>query len=150
MPRYPRLTAALGVMAVALSGAISVISAPVVHAAVGPTYPTYQSSWLPYYNFWRASAGLNTVTEDPALSSGDQAHVNWEICAQVQSHVETNSVACPATQAGQTAASKSDLTALHGATSTPEEALRNLMTAPFHALQLLTVGRRAESGSAAA
>ena len=93
-------------------------------------------SWLEYVNFYRDTACLPHVAEDPAMSDGDQKHARYIVKNDILQHDED-----PAnpwyTPEGRTAAQQSNLAASTSASASDEWAFDTWMQAPFHAVGLL-------------
>lgn len=94
------------------------------------------STWLDRVNFYRATAALPPVVEDPSLSDAVRQHARYMVLHDEVNHAE-NMRAAGATPRGAAAAALSNLA---GSTSLGEPdawAVDVWMQAPFHALGIL-------------
>jgi hypothetical protein len=100
--------------------------------------PTAQaaSSWLDRLNFYRATALLPPVVEDPVLSGAVRQHAQYMLANGVVKHSEDRRAA-GATVEGAAAAAASNLAGSARATETESWAVDMWMQAPFHALGML-------------
>ena len=92
--------------------------------------------WLDRLNFYRATAALPPVTEEPALSGAVQQHARYMVMHGSISHSE-NPRQRWATPEGAAAALVSNLAASASATEPESWAVDVWMQAPFHALGIL-------------
>ena len=94
------------------------------------------SDWLAAVNLYRSNAGLPAVTEDPALSDGDQKHAQYTARNDVLAHTEDPSK--PGyTPEGATAASKSNVAASSTGTLSETGPIDLWMRGPYHAIGIL-------------
>lgn len=104
--------------------------------AAGVTPPA--DGWLTYLNYYRATAGLPTVSEDAILDAGTRNHAAYMVANNTVSHTET--LGNPYyTSDGALAGPNS---VLFGGASTSGfasdyDAIDRLMQSPFHALGIL-------------
>lgn len=92
--------------------------------------------WLNLVNFYRSSAGLPPVTEDPDLSLGDRYHARYAVKNDVLAHTEDPNNPWY-TPEGMQASAASNLMANSSADTTDQEAIDSWMQAPFHAVGIL-------------
>ena len=103
---------------------------------VGETPRAESNEWLDRLNFYRASAGLPPVEEEPSLSGAVLAHARYMVHHDVVEHAQ-NGRRKWATPEGAAAAAVSNLA---GSTRDDEPAswaVDTWMQAPFHALGIL-------------
>jgi len=109
---------------------------PYVSSGCSPAALPTGGSWLEYVNYYRDTACLPHVTEDPAMSDGDQKHARYIVKNDILQHDED-----PAnpwyTPEGRTAAQQSNLAASSSASASDIWAFDTWMQAPFHAVGLL-------------
>lgn len=94
------------------------------------------SNWLAYLNYYRATACLPPVAENPAWSDGDHKHAIYIVKNDVLQHDEDTSNPWY-TPEGKTAAQQSNLAASYDVKATDEWAIDTWMQAPFHAVGIL-------------
>ncbi len=102
-----------------------------------PSVLAPSSSWLVAMNFYRAMAGLASVSEDPTLSSGDNDHARYLALNHTVAHAEdpTNPFFTPT---GNAAGMASNVAG--GSPSSERGWVEEWMAAPFHALGMLRPG----------
>lgn len=93
-------------------------------------------SWLDRVNFYRATAGLPPVEEDPGLSGAVSQHAQYMVRHDEITHTQNRKRAF-ATPAGAEAAAMSVLAGSSNAAEPDVWAVDLWMQAPFHALGLL-------------
>lgn len=93
-------------------------------------------AWLTRVNFYRASAGLEPVHEDPTLSGAVLEHARYMVRHGEVGHTQNQRRAL-ATPTGAAAAAASVLAGSNNALEPDEWAVDAWMQAPFHALGLL-------------
>ena len=93
-------------------------------------------SWLDRVNFYRATAGLPPVAEDPTLSGAVAEHARYMVRHDEIKHTQNRRRAL-ATPAGAEAAAASVLAGSSRATESDVWAVDMWMQGPFHALGLL-------------
>ena len=98
--------------------------------------PDAPVSWLDRVNFYRATAALPPVAEDPSLSTAVLEHARYMVQHDEVKHSE-NPRARGATRAGAAAAALSNLAGSTSAFETDAWAVDMWMQAPFHALGIL-------------
>src|SRR5687767_5307343 len=94
------------------------------------------NSWLDRVNFYRATAGLAPVQEDPSLSGAVSEHARYMVKHDEIKHTQNRKRAL-ATPAGAEAAAASVLVGSSRAIESDVWAVDVLMQGPFHALGLL-------------
>ena len=94
------------------------------------------NAWLDRVNFYRATAGLAPVQEDPALSGAVSEHARYMVKHDEIKHTQNRRRAL-ATPAGAEAAAASVLVGSSRPTEPAVWAVDELMQGPFHALGLL-------------
>jgi len=98
--------------------------------------PNAGKSWLSRLNYWRSTAGLPPVVEDPNMSAGDYDHAVWMVKNETLSHSE--SPGSPYyTAAGNTAAQNSNVELSSSTATTDVSAIDFWMGAPFHAMGMV-------------
>jgi len=107
----------------------------VVCATASP-HADSESSWLDRVNFYRASASLPPVIEDPALSGAVLQHARYMVMHGVVRHSQ-NRRDSGATPEGAAAAAVSNLAASIHSTEPDSWAVDVWMQAPFHAIGIL-------------
>ena len=107
------------------------------------TFPT-SGYWLEYVNFYRATACLRPVTENPEWSDGDYKHAIYMVKNDILSHDEDSSNPWY-TPEGRTAAQQSNVAANSNRNATDRWAIETWMQGPFHALGIIDP-RLVESG----
>lgn len=95
-----------------------------------------ESAWLKRLNFYRASASLPAIVEDPALSRAVTQHARYMLRHGVVKHSE-NPRASEATPEGAAAAAASNLAGSMSPSEPDVWAVDLWMQAPFHALGIL-------------
>jgi hypothetical protein len=109
----------------------------VLAAAQRPTAETAPATgWLDRLNFYRASASLPPVVEDPQLSGGVRQHARYMVMHDAVKHSQ-NRRHSGATPEGAAAAAVSNLAASTRLTEPDSWAVDLWMQAPFHALGIL-------------
>ena len=100
--------------------------------------PHAQSSftWLDRLNFYRATAALPPVAEDPRLSHAVRQHARYMVMHDVIAHSQKARLPW-STRAGAAAAAVSNLAGSTRATEPEAWAVDEWMQAPFHALGIL-------------
>lgn len=102
-----------------------------------------EPTWLQIFNYYRAMAGLQSVTENPAWSDGIRKHAIYSVKTRTFGHSED-----PAspwfTPEGDAAARSSNLVGL-GGEGMEREALMGWLHTPFHGIGMLDP-RLAQSG----
>ena len=93
-------------------------------------------SWLERVNFYRATASLPPVVEDPALSGGVRQHARYMVMNSAIKHSE-NRLAAGATPEGAAAAAVSNLAGSLRSDERDSWAVDLWMQAPFHAIGIL-------------
>jgi hypothetical protein len=94
------------------------------------------STWLERLNFYRASAALPPVVEEPSLSAPVLQHARYMVNHDVVEHSQ-NARRRWATSAGAEAAAVSNLAGSLHPDETDQWAIDTWMQAPFHALGIL-------------
>ena len=115
--------------------AIALASAGLVALAATPLAGE-DISWLDRVNFYRGTAGLPPVTEDPDLSGAVAEHARYMVKHDEIKHTQNRRRAL-ATAAGADAAASSVLVGSSSAKESDVWAVDVLMQGPFHALGLL-------------
>jgi hypothetical protein len=113
---------------------IAFVSAGVFALAATPLADD-KNAWLDRVNFYRATAGLGPVEEDPSLSGAVSEHARYMVKHDEIKHTQNRRRAL-ATPAGAEAAASSVLVG-SSATESDVWAVDVLMQGPFHALGLL-------------
>lgn len=93
-------------------------------------------SWLSYVNFYRSTAGLSPVSENPEWSAGNRNHAVYMVRNDVIEHDEDPGKPWY-TLEGRTAAQNSNLIISFEVQATDEWAIDGFMQAPFHALGMI-------------
>src|SRR6266850_2897581 len=107
----------------------------VVCATASP-HADSESSWLDRVNFYRASASLPPVIEDPALSGAVLQHARYMVLHGVVKHSQKRRDS-GATPEGAAAAAGSNLAGSIHSSEPDSWAVDTWMQAPFHALGIL-------------
>lgn len=109
---------------------------PPMATALPPDALPAPRAWLDYLNFYRATARLSPVTENPAWSAGDRNHAMYIVKNGALEHDEDPDNAF-FTPEGQAAARQSNL--FHGADIDDADwsAMDMWMQSPFHAVGVL-------------
>jgi Cysteine-rich secretory protein family len=94
------------------------------------------STWLDRLNFYRATASLPLLVEDPALSAAIRQHARYMVMHGIVEHSEDRREAW-ATREGAAAAAVSNLAGSSRPTETDQWAVDMWMQGPFHALGIL-------------
>jgi uncharacterized protein YkwD len=94
------------------------------------------ADWLLYVNSYRAISNLPPVSENPAWSSGGQAHAVYTVKNDILMHGEDPSNPWY-TADGQAAAQSSNIMASYDPNGTDRYAIDSWMQAPFHAVGVL-------------
>jgi hypothetical protein len=115
--------------------AIALVSAGLFALAAAPLAGD-DNSWLDRVNFYRGTAGLPPVTEDPDLSGAVAEHARYMVKHDEIKHTQNRRRAL-ATAAGADAAASSVLVGSSSAKESDVWAVDVLMQGPFHALGLL-------------
>jgi hypothetical protein len=105
-------------------------------AAAGTPRAESGSTWLARLNFYRTSASLPAVVEDPALSRGVMKHARYMVVHEVLQHSE-NRRDTWATPEGAAAAAVSNLAGSTLPSEPDNWAVDLWMQAPFHAIGIL-------------
>lgn len=93
-------------------------------------------NWLDYLNYYRATACLSPVTENPVLSDGDHKHAIYIVKNNVLQHDEDPNNPWY-TPEGQRAAQESNLAGNNNANTPDGWAIDTWMQAPFHSVGVL-------------
>jgi len=121
---------------------------PVVRGP-GPRLDAAGATWLDQLNRYRTMAGLVAISEDPASSVGARRHAAYMLATGALAHDEDPSSAAY-TEEGDIAARSSAVVGARHASSY-DQAIDDLMSAPFDALALLRPElRRSGFGEASA
>jgi hypothetical protein len=104
--------------------------------AVSAAPPDAPGTWLDRVNFYRATAALPPVTEDPSLSTAVLQHARYMVQHDVITHSQRPG-ARGATRAGAAAAAASNLAGSLSALEPENWAVDVWMQAPFHAIGIL-------------
>jgi hypothetical protein len=112
--------------------ALLFVSVAVCHPMADAAGP----SWLDRVNFYRATASLPPVVEDPALSGGVLQHARYMVLNDAVKHTEARGAA-GATPEGAAAAAVSNLAGSNRPDETDRWAVDMWMQAPFHAVGIL-------------
>jgi hypothetical protein len=107
-----------------------------VCAVAGAPHPESGLTWLDRVNFYRATARLPPVVEDPALSRAVMRHARYMVMHEVVQHSE-NRRDTWATPEGAAAAAVSNLAGSSLPTEPDDWAVDIWMQAPFHAIGIL-------------
>ena len=111
-------------------------------AAVTPATPPTDvpcpgaGSWLARLNFWRATAGLPSVTANTVWNDGDYKHAIYMVKNQQVTHYEISGYPYYTT-AGDTAARNSNIEVNSTTSATDAHAIDWWMGAPFHAMGMM-------------
>jgi hypothetical protein len=109
---------------------------PVTTPGTPPATVVCAPPWLARFNYWRDTAGLSHLTENPTWSTGDYLHAQYMVKNNVIMHSET-----PGTPyysvAGDTAARNSNIEVNTSLSFTDNQAVDFWMQAPFHALGMM-------------
>ncbi len=92
--------------------------------------------WLARFNYWRSTAGLPPLIENPTWSAGDYLHARYMVKNQVIAHSETPG-APYYTAEGDAAARNSNIAVSWSINSPDEQAIDWWMGAPFHAMGMM-------------
>ncbi|MDP9439416.1 MAG: CAP domain-containing protein, partial [Actinomycetota bacterium] len=127
----------LASLALALLAAIVALTSEVAEAQVGPRPAPISAGadWLTTTNYYRATAGLTPVTENPVWSDGDRKHARYAVLNGAMGHYEDPTK--PYYTAEGDAAAKSSNLAYGSSYATDHDFVEVWMTAPFHALGIL-------------
>lgn len=133
------VTASLGlaVFGAALATAPSAVGAGVAPLAAesSPPFIPSDADWLTTVNYYREMAGLNPVTEDPALSSGSYLHSCYMLQNGI-SHDETPGKPGYTTD-GQQAGTHGNVAVSSVYNERARSHIELWMTGPFHAIGIL-------------
>jgi hypothetical protein len=109
---------------------------PVATPGTPPATVVCAPPWLSRFNYWRDTAGLSHLSENPTWSAGDVLHSQYMIKNQTITHYET-----PGTPyysvAGDTAARNSNIEVMSNINMPDDQAIDWWMAAPFHALGMM-------------
>ena len=126
----------LAIVAVALASAF----APLAGRLGVATAQTPPSTAVAFFNLYRQTAGVPTVTENAAYSLGDAHHAQYMLQNNQLSHSETQGNAWY-TADGAKAAMNSNVTGSCGVPGTNvrnyRDAITGLMASPFHGLNMI-------------
>src|SRR5688572_8499812 len=122
-------------MAVRSACTLAVVALAIVAFSVTPLAGD-DNSWLDRVNFYRATAGLAPVQEDPTLSGAVSEHARYMVKHDEIKHTQNRRRAL-ATPAGAEAAAASVLVGSSRPMESDVWAVDALMQGPFHALGLL-------------
>jgi len=117
-----------------LSAPVGFVFLCVVAASAAPS--DAPATWLDRVNFYRATAALPPVTEDPTLSTAVLEHARYMVQHDVIVHSQRTG-ARSATRAGAAAAAASNLAGSLSAFEPENWAVDVWMQAPFHAIGIL-------------
>jgi uncharacterized protein YkwD len=95
-----------------------------------------EPEWLTVTNLYRASAGVNPITENLEASAGARAHSSYLVTNKASGHDEYPNrpgFSRPGLRAGQTG----DVYIASGGVLTPRQLIEGWMGAPFHGLAIL-------------
>lgn len=109
---------------------------PVIANSKPPVTPPPPGNWLAYVNYYRATANLPAVTENPTWSYGDWLHARYIVKNNELQHTEDTSNQWY-TPEGKAAAQSSNLAGSYNVNETDEWAIDAWMQAPFHAVGAL-------------
>ena len=107
-----------------------------------PSNPPIQpptSNWLDYVNFYRTTANLPPVTENPLWSAGAVKHSKYLVKNDTTGHTE-DPLKPWYTPEGAEAGGSGNVTTDYTTTMSDAEAIDNWMAAPFHAVGILDPG----------
>ena len=123
-----------------------VVAAPTASAAPTPVRtPTSMSAnrpvlvshdWRSVVNFYRATAGLVSLSEEPAWSAGNRAHAKYMVHNRVIEHREVRGMPYY-TAAGDAAARSSNLFLTYGGSHDDFYFISGWMAGPFHAAGII-------------
>ena len=116
--------------------ALTIVVLVVVLGSAATPLADDKNSWLDRVNFYRATAGLPPVEEDPNLSDAVSEHARYMVKHDEIKHTQNRRRAL-ATPAGADAAASSVLVGSGRAIESDVWAVDVLMQGPFHALGLL-------------
>jgi len=109
---------------------------PVTTPGTPPAAVVCAPPWLARLNYWRNTAGLAPVTENPTWSNGDYLHSVWMVKNQTIQHGETPGTPYY-TLAGDLAGQNSNI-AVQSSTSVTDNTFVDFwMGAPFHAMGMM-------------
>jgi Cysteine-rich secretory protein family len=109
---------------------------PGITTGAAPTATVCAPPWLARLNYWRSTAGLPPVTENPTWSSGDYLHAIWTVKNNTIQHGETPGTPYY-TAAGDLAGQNGNI-AVQSSTSVSDAQLVDYwMGAPFHAMGMI-------------
>lgn len=111
-------------------------AAVITAGLVGASHAGDDNAWLERVNFYRATAGLGPVEEDPALSGPVSEHARYMVRHDEIKHTQNRKRAL-SSAAGAEAAASSVLAGSARATEPDVWAVDVWMQGPFHALGLL-------------
>lgn len=109
---------------------------PITTPGPPPTAINCQKGWLGRFNYWRSTAGLPPLTENPTWSSGDVQHSQYMIKNQSITHYETPGMPYY-TATGDAAARNGNLYVTSDINAPDEQSIDWWMAAPFHALGMM-------------
>lgn len=98
--------------------------------------PSFTKGWLARLNYWRFTAGLPPLTENPTWSQGDYNHSLYMVKDQLVTHYETPGQPYY-TPEGDTAARNGNIEVNSFTSFTDDQAIDFWMQAPFHALGMM-------------
>ena len=107
-----------------------------------PTPQRLPLGWLARVNYYRDTANLPPLSEQPNWSEGNRLHARYMVKNDVIEHDEDPQRPWY-TRQGQAAAQSSNLIVSYGVAETDEAAIDGWMTAPFHAIGILDPDLRA-------
>jgi hypothetical protein len=109
---------------------------PFVQSPAPLDLPRLPGDWLGQVNFYRFTANLPPVAENPAWSVGNALHARYGVKTDTLQHDEDPGSPWY-TSEGQAAAQKSNIAATFGLQANDAWAIATWMQAPFHALGIL-------------
>lgn len=101
-----------------------------------PDYPSEGSGWLEFLNFYRATAGLNSLAVNSGWGEGGWLHSRYMVKNDYVDHSEDPKNAWY-TPEGDAAAKSSNLVATSNLFASDAQAIELWMQAPFHAVGIL-------------
>jgi hypothetical protein len=109
---------------------------PAITTGAAPTSTVCAPPWLARLNYWRSTARLPSVTENPTWSSGDYLHALWMVKNNTIQHGETPGTPYY-TPEGDLAGQKGNIAVQSSTNVTDDQFVDWWMGAPFHAMGMM-------------